>query len=228
MQSKKAVGIMTIIAPSVLSADFTNLKQDIQKLNDSKAQWLHYDVMDGHFVPNLSFGPAILRQINKLTDKFIDVHIMVSNPLETIDFFDGCKIDLLTFHYEAINSQEQLQQVITKIRQKGYKVGISVKPKTDIRELESVLDQVDLVLVMSVEPGFGGQKFMEEQMNKCDWLYQYKIKNNLNYYIEIDGGINKQTALVAKEHHCEVLVAGSFCFNHPVSFDQAVSDLMGE
>jgi len=218
---------MSIISPSILTADFTNLSGEVERFNKSKAQWLHYDVMDGSFVPNLSFGPAILKQINKITDKFIDVHIMVVNPLETIDYFNGCKIDMLTFHWEAVDhNKEKAIEVINKIKSKGYQAGICVKPKTDVKELACILDQVDLVLVMTVEPGFGGQKFMEDMMPKTDWLYQQKQEHGYNYVIEIDGGVNQQTAKIAKEHHCEAMVAGSYCFNHPVSFDEAVDSII--
>ena len=219
---------MIIIAPSLLSADFLNLKKDVETFNTSKAEWLHYDVMDGNFVPNISFGPQILKQVNTITDKFIDVHIMVDNPLEVVDYFDGCKVDMLTFHYEAVDSLQQAKQVIKKIKEKGIKAAISVKPKTEVEAIYPLLDQLDMVLVMSVEPGFGGQKFMSDMLEKCDKLDEYRNEHKLNYLIEIDGGINGQTAKSAIEHHCDVLVAGSYCFNNPKGFDYAVDSLLAQ
>ncbi len=217
---------MIIVAPSVLSADFTDLKKDIELLNESKAEWIHYDVMDGNFVPNISFGPSILKQMTKLTDKFIDVHLMVVNPKEVVDYFDNTNTDLITFHYEACSSDQEVLEIIDKIHKKGYKAGISVKPKTDVTVLEPFLDKVELVLVMSVEPGFGGQKFMSDMMSKGDYLSKYKRDNGLDYYIEIDGGINGDTSKVAIEHGFEVLVAGSYCFGHKEGLVKAVDYIL--
>jgi ribulose-phosphate 3-epimerase len=217
---------MTIVSPSLLSADFLHLQQDVEMFDRSNAQWLHYDVMDGNFVPNISFGTKILKQVNSATEKFLDVHIMVANPLQAIDYFDGCGADLITFHYEACQNDEECLQVIEKLKNKGIKAGVSVKPNTPVEVLIPLLDKVDLVLVMTVEPGFGGQKFMPEMMGKCDWLYQYRKDHDLNYIIEVDGGINAQTGKTAVEHHCEALVAGSYCFSNTISFDEAVDTLL--
>ena len=217
---------MTIVSPSLLSADFLHLQQDVEMFDRSNAQWLHYDVMDGNFVPNISFGTKILKQVNSATEKFLDVHIMVANPLQAIDYFDGCGADLITFHYEACQNDEECLQVIEKLKNKGIKAGVSVKPNTPVEVLTPLLDKVDLVLVMTVEPGFGGQKFMPEMMGKCDWLYQYRKDHDLDYIIEVDGGINAQTGKTAVEHHCEALVAGSYCFSNTISFDEAVDTLL--
>jgi ribulose-phosphate 3-epimerase len=220
------MGIMIIVSPSLLSANFLNLEKDIEMFNKSNAQWLHYDVMDGNFVPNLSFGPQILEQVCTITDKFIDVHIMVANPLKTVDYFDKARIDMLTFHYEAVENLDECNAVIDKIHAKGMKAGVSVKPATPVEVLEPVLHKIDMVLVMSVEPGFGGQKFRPEMLSKCDWLHSYRIENDLNYLIQIDGGINYENGKKAIEHHCDCLVAGSYCFNNPISFDHAVDSLL--
>ena len=217
---------MTIVSPSLLSADFLHLQQDVEMFDRSNAQWLHYDVMDGNFVPNISFGTKILKQVNSATEKFLDVHIMVANPLQAIDYFDGCGADLITFHYEACQNDEECLQVIEKLKNKGIKAGVSVKPNTPVEVLIPLLNKVDLVLVMTVEPGFGGQKFMPEMMGKCDWLYQYRKDHDLNYIIEVDGGINAETGKTAVEHHCEALVAGSYCFSNTISFDEAVDTLL--
>ena len=216
---------MTIIAPSLYSADFANLKKDVERFNESKAQWLHYDVMDGQFVPNITFGPVVLKQVNKLTDRFIDVHIMVYNPSRIVDQFDGCRIDMMTFHLEAVNSLEEGYQVIEKIKSKGYQVGISIKPNTAVEELIPYLGKVDMVLIMSVEPGFGGQKFNGEVMSKGDWLFDYREEHHLNFLLQVDGGINKETAVIAKQHHFNVLVAGSYCFGNK-DFSGAVESIM--
>jgi len=217
---------MTIIAPSLLAADFLHLEEEITRFNNSKAMWLHYDVMDGNFVPNISFGPDILKQVNKITDKFIDVHIMVQNPSDVIDYFSKCKVDMLTFHYEACKSDEERIEVINKIHSLNMKAGISIKPNTKPEVLDNLLDKLDLVLVMSVEPGFGGQKFMNEVMEKGDYLFQQKQMNGYSFLIEVDGGINFETSVIAKEHHFEVLVAGSYCFKHPEGIEKSIEYLL--
>ncbi len=216
---------MTIIAPSVLSANFADLRKDIEDMNNSETGWIHYDVMDGHFVPNISFGPSIMKTISEYTDLPIDVHIMVSNPLQVVDYFAGLKVYMLTFHYEACDDNN-LIPVIEKIRRNGFKVGVSIKPKTQPWEIKSILDKVDMVLVMSVEPGFGGQKFMPEALDKLDWLHEYRTRHQLDYLLEIDGGINGETGKLAVEHHCDVLVAGSYVFKYPEGIAAGVKSLL--
>ncbi len=217
---------MTIIAPSLLSANFADLRSDLVLFNASKAKWLHFDVMDGHFVPNISFGTPVLEACGKLTDKFMDVHVMASNPADFVGYFSKCHIDNFTFHLEACQSEQEVFDLIDLIHQQGWQAGISIKPKTSVELLQPYLEAVDLVLVMSVEPGFGGQKFMEEVMDKGDYLVDYKQANGLNYHIEVNCGINDDTCKPAKAHHFEVLVAGSYCFNHPEGFDRAVNSLL--
>ena len=216
---------MTIIAPSVLSADFYDLKSQIEELNKSDAEWIHYDVMDGHFVPNLSFGPDILKQIGKHTDRVLDVHIMVSNPLKVVDYFSGCRVDYMTFHKEAVDDN-MLIPTIEKCRLRGWKVGISIKPGTRPESLIGILELVDMVLVMSVEPGFGGQSFMPSALDKLDWLDNYRKEHGLNYLLEIDGGINRETGKLAVEHHCDVLVEGSYVFKYPEGIVEGVKSLL--
>ena len=216
---------MTIISPSLLSADFTRLSDQLNELNESKAQWLHYDVMDGHFVPNITFGPDIAKQIMKHTDKKLDVHIMVSNPLDVIDYFKDVPVYMMTFHYEAVNDNTMIP-AIKKCHYNGMKVGVSIKPNTKPEELTCILDQVDMILVMSVEPGFGGQSFMDTAIEKLDWLHQYREEHGLNYLLQIDGGITLETGKLAVEHHCDALVAGSYVFKHPQGIVQAVDELL--
>ena len=216
---------MTVISPSVLAADFTNLKPQIEAINNSEAEWIHYDVMDGHFVPNISFGPAILKQISKLTDKKLDVHIMVNDPKKVIEYFKDINVYMMTFHYEACNDNT-LIPTIEKIRRKGWKVGISIKPNTPAYALKGILEKVDMVLVMSVEPGFGGQSFMPDSLDKLDWLDNYRKEHGLDYLLEIDGGINEETGRLAVEHHCDVLVAGSYVFKYPEGIEKGVESLL--
>lgn len=201
-----------ILAPSVLSLDYSNFNEELTILNN-KVKWIHFDVMDGHFVPNLSFGPHIFKNFRTNSSLYLDVHLMVSDP----DYFSSVFIkegaDGITFHYEAYKDIDKCLNLINKIKSQYVKAGISIKPSTDIKMIEPLLKYVDLVLIMSVEPGFGGQDFIESSLDKARWLKEYKDNNNLNYHIEIDGGINSQTAYKAIDAGCDVLVAGSYIFN---------------
>lgn len=195
------------IAPSVLTADFTNLTTDIESI--SNADLIHIDIMDGNFVPNISFGPAINNQIAKVTKIPLDVHLMVQNPLMWIDQFSIPEVKYITVHYESDNFDESIE----KIRANNKFVGITIKPKTPVSAIKHLLPNVDLVLIMSVEPGFGGQKFMPEMLDKVRELKQIRNEKNYDYLIEIDGGINDQTINLAGEAGVDICVVGSYLFN---------------
>jgi ribulose-phosphate 3-epimerase len=198
-----------IIAPSVLSMDYTKMIHQIQEIEQSNAKWLHLDIMDGHFVPNLSFGPDIVSQLRKHSKLFFDVHIMVSDPEFFAPIFIDAGADLITFHIEATKNPKAL---IESIKAKGRKVGISLKPQTPVESIFPYLYDVDLVLVMSVEPGFGGQSFMEESLPKIEAIKSELRKVNSKALIEIDGGINATTAKLCLNAGVDVLVAGSYIF----------------
>lgn len=206
-----------IIAPSVLSMDYSKASEQLEDLKNSNAKWIHFDVMDGHFVPNITFGSDVLRGFKKKTNMFMDVHLMINNPDFYAESFVKNGADLITFHYEVYNEIDKCIKLCKKIHSLGCKCGISVKPNTPIELVQPILNEVDLILVMSVEPGFGGQSFQKSSLNKIEWLATMKRNNNYNYYIEIDGGINQETAILAKNAGCEVLVAGSYIFKQNIA-----------
>lgn len=201
---------MVKIAPSLLSADFACLKQEIDKIE--AAEWIHYDVMDGHFVPNISFGYSILKDISKVTDKYLDVHLMISDPFKYVDNFIASNASLIVFHYEAVEENE-IDKLIKYIKNNNVDVGIAIKPDTCQDVLKPFLSQLDLVLVMSVEPGFGGQTFNHSAIEKISKLAKLREENNYHYLIEVDGGINESTAKLCRQTGVDVLVAGSYVFN---------------
>ena len=201
---------MAKVAPSILSANFGNLSYDVKRIVDAGCEFLHFDVMDGHFVPNISFGATILKDINSF-DIIYDVHLMISDPLKYAIDFQKAGADYITFHYEAV-LKEDIPKVINHIKSLGVKVGISIKPNTSVEVLDPYLADLDLVLVMSVEPGFGGQKFMENSLSKIQYLSNKKKENNYKYLIEVDGGINQDTSVLAVKAGAEVLVAGTYVF----------------
>lgn len=196
-----------IIAPSLLAADFKDLKTSLTTIKN--ASWLHLDVMDGHFVPNLSFGPSVIKALRPLTDMVFDTHLMVSNPERLLDLYIDAGSQNITFHIEATHDAKAL---IHRIHEAGLKAGISIKPKTPFSEIEPYLNDVDLVLVMSVEPGFGGQTFMMDALQKIETLKNLKHKNNHTYLISVDGGIDLKTAPLAIAKGADILVAGSAVF----------------
>lgn len=207
-----------VIAPSILSLDYSNVSAQLEELKASKAKWLHFDVMDGHFVPNLTFGPDILRGFKKACPLFMDVHLMVTDPEKYAPIFIKNGADLVSFHTEALdNDLSRIQNLLDTIHSLGCKAGIVVKPNTSIEPFESVLKACDLVLIMSVEPGFGGQKFMENMLDKVRWLKNKKEELDLTYRIEIDGGINQDTYQLALQAGCDTLVAGSYVFKNDIA-----------
>ncbi len=196
-----------IISPSILSADFANLEADIKRV-EKFVPWLHIDVMDGHFVPNISIGVPVLKSIRKCTNLFLDTHLMIENPIKYIDAFCDAGADLITFHVEA--SKDETIKTIEKIRARGKKVGISIKPKTSVDEIKDYINLVDMVLIMTVEPGFGGQKFMEDCALKITEVKKYSKNDDL--IIQIDGGINDVTGKICTDLGANSLVAGSYIY----------------
>lgn len=198
---------MVKIAPSLLAADFTDMKSEIRQLDAAGADWLHLDVMDGCFVPNITFGAGFIKALRPLSDKVFDVHLMIQAPDDKIEWFAEAGADIITVHAEACRN---LPHTLEHIRSLGCKAGVSLKPETPAKVLETLLDKIDVVLVMTVNPGFGGQKFMLPQLEKISEVKQLIGRRNI--VVEVDGGINPQTAVWAKEHGADVLVAGTAVF----------------
>ncbi len=196
-----------LIAPSILSADFAYLATEIKAIAEAGADWVHVDVMDGHFVPNITIGPFVVKALKAVTTLPLDVHLMIDDPEKYVESFAIAGADYLTFHIESTKNPQAL---IKKIRSLGVKVGITLRPKSKLNTILPFLDRVDLVLVMSVEPGFGGQSFMPEQMEKVSQLRGRISESKLNCLIEIDGGINAETIKECSE--VDVIVAGSAVF----------------
>jgi len=198
-----------LISPSLLSADFGNLQRDIEMVNRSQADWFHLDIMDGVFVPNISYGMPVIKAIKKHAKKPLDVHLMIIDPDRYIDDFQKAGADILTVHYETCN---HLHRTVQNIKSKGMKAGVSLNPHTPVHLLKDIIADVDLVLIMSVNPGFGGQKFIPNAINKIKEFKQLIIENHSNALIEVDGGVDHTNAKTLVEAGCDVLVAGSYIF----------------
>ncbi len=196
--------------------DFTQTLKQLQEVESSKAKWLHVDIMDGHFVPNLSFGPDITKQIRKHSKLFMDVHIMVEDAEHYSDVFVEAGANLLTFHLEACKDAESVHRIISKIHHQGCKVGLSIRPQTPVEAVFPYLNVIDLVLIMSVNPGYGGQSFMEESVGRIQRLRKEIDAHQHSVLIEVDGGINAETGLKVAQAGADVLVAGSYVFKNDI------------
>lgn len=198
-----------LIAPSILSADFANLAKEVGAVEKAGADWLHVDVMDGHFVPNITIGPVVVECLRKVTKLPLDVHLMIENADKYIAEFIKAGADYVTVHQEAI---DDLEHTVTSIKKLGAKAGVSINPETPVETLIDILPHLDMVLVMTVNPGFGGQKFIESGIEKIQKLKQWRTERKLSFLIEVDGGINETTAPIASKAGCDVFVAGSAIF----------------
>lgn len=213
-----------IIAPSVLSLDYSKMAEQMEQLHQSKAEWIHFDVMDGHFVPNLTFGPDILKGFKRMSSLYLDVHLMVTDPVFFSDVFLKAGANGITFHLEAINDEKKIKELAAMIRSRNALAGISIKPHTSIESLVPFLKDFDLFLMMSVEPGFGGQAFMEESVERISKLRHMLDEVNPSAHIQVDGGINAETGKKVKDAGADILVAGSYIFKNNII--EAVNSLV--
>lgn len=207
---------MNILSPSLLSVNFNNIEADAKILDASGVKWYHLDVMDGHFVKNISFGPPVIECIRKITDSFFDVHLMVKEPIRYIDTFRKVGADLITVHYEAC---ENLDETLEAIRKSGAKIGLAINPDTPANAVKDYIEKVDMILVMSVYPGFGGQKFMPIALEKIKDIRNWANEQGKDLLVEVDGGINLDNVTTVIEAGANVIVAGSAVFKDDIAYN---------
>lgn len=210
---KEALRPLPKISVSLLNSDLANLKNVVFKLESAKVKVLHLDVMDGHFVPNLTFGPPVIKALRKYTKCFFDVHLMIEKPQKSFKDYIDAGADLIVFHYESLDEKE-IEGLIFEIKKNNIFCGISIKPKTDIKKILSYLKMIDLVLVMTVEPGFGGQRILVDCLDKIKFLKEYRKNNNLDFLISSDGGINKENIKEVISLGCDLPVIGNAIFKY--------------
>jgi len=212
---------MVIVAPSILSADFSRLGEEIKAVEQAGAEWIHIDVMDGHFVPNITIGPVVVKSIRSISSLFFDCHLMIENPGDYVEPFAKAGADLITIHAE---SNSNLKSLIKKIKNIGCKAGVSVNPETSLDTIKDIIEDIDLLLIMSVHPGFSGQSFIKEVIPKIKEAKDLIKKTKKKIYLQVDGGINKENAGIVKENGADVLVAASFIFKSN-NYKEAIQQL---